>query len=91
MTKNADRLIELCKMYISGQMTACEYVNAFEQTFWDVQDDLEQEELDILDEISLENELFELDADARSEEPDLIDEPELRRRVILHLNKIIGE
>lgn len=87
MTKDAERLVELCKLYIAGQLSASEYVDSFEQAFWDIQDSLEPEELEMLDQISLENELFEPDADARSEEDDLIDEPELRRRVLEHINK----
>lgn len=89
MTKEADRLIELCKLYLAGQLNANEYVDSFEQTFWDIQDNLDQEELEFLDQISLENELFEPDADARSEENDLIDEPELRSRVLEHINKLM--
>ena len=89
MTKEAERLIDLCKLYIAGQMTACEYVDQFEQIFWDVQEGLDPEEFEMLDQISLENELFEPDMDMRSEETDLISEPELRRRVLVHLEKIL--
>lgn len=91
MTKEAERLIELCKLYIAGQLNVNEYVDSFEQTFWDIQENLEPEELEFLDQISLENELFEPDMDARSDEDDLIDEPELRRRVLEHMNKLMDE
>lgn len=86
MTQDAERLLELCKLYLAGQYTACEYVDIFEQAFWDAQDNLEPEEFEFLDQISLENELFEPDASVRSEEEDLIDEPELRRRVLVLLS-----
>jgi hypothetical protein len=86
VTKEAQHLIGICKSYLAGQIGTQEYVDTFEQAFWDAQEALETEELEVLDKISLENELYEPDSAIRAEEDDLIGETELRRRVQEHMD-----
>ncbi|MCX7780546.1 MAG: colicin immunity domain-containing protein [Negativicutes bacterium] len=88
MTPQARRLIEICQAYLAGQLAADAYLDAFEQAFWDVQEDLEPEEFELLDAISLDNELYEPEDSVRAEESDLIDAAELRRRIQQHLENI---
>jgi hypothetical protein len=89
MTKEIINLIDICKKFLQNQIIATEYINLFEDAFYNTPDDkFSEEELDILSGIFDANDMFEPHALLRAESALYIDEIELRRRVQINIAKL---
>ncbi|SDF78582.1 hypothetical protein [Sporolituus thermophilus] len=84
MTAAAEKLKALCLDFLNREIDIFDYLEAFAETYAEVEDALSDEEYEIFDQISEENEMAgandgEYDADFT------LDEEELRERVAQHL------
>ncbi|MBP2629879.1 MAG: Bacterial self-protective colicin-like immunity [Firmicutes bacterium] len=89
MTKEVVSLVDICRRFLQNQISVDEYVNLFEDTFHEADaDNFTEAEFSVLDEIFMDNDMFEPNALIRKGSASYIDEAELRRRVQVNISKL---